>query len=113
MWCLKHGENVRKFGFDTFYSNDYNGWIALEKSKSSVWKAAFGDISSNKVVKIGGDTGVTFIAGERLKPVIISESEGIFEYYLCQNDIEISEIPLQNSSSELILEIFERSKIDI
>ena len=108
VWRLKRGDFENSFKFDVTFSNASNKWIVFKDKKYiCCWDAAFGSVMSNNVVTVDD---VTFIADLELEPEVIRESDGHFEYYLSQDGVRISEIPLQNSANELVLEISDRSK---
>ena len=110
VWRLKRGELEYELVFGAFFDKGSNLWRVYKQTDVSVWKAAFGVISSNNIVTFNG---FSFIASERLSPEVISGSDGHFDYYLSKDGIRVSEIPLQSSANELTLEITERSKIAI
>ena len=107
VWRLKRGDKSDlTFSFQPGFVETMKKYI-LEPLFD---RKNFDLIFLNNVVTVGD---VSFIADNGLSPKVIRQEDGHFQNFLSQNGILISEIPIQNSANELVLEIRERSKIYI
>ena len=107
VWRLKRGDKSDlTFSFQPGVNESSKDYYI----KRLIERPILDQMISNKVVTVGG---VSFIADDGLSPEVVEQADGHFQYFLSQKEIRITEIPIQTSANELILEVRERSKIYI
>jgi len=107
-WRLKSGDSEKLFTFRPRLFSETDEWMIYKEFDISSWMGAFQNVRFKNILTVGD---ITFIPDGELIPEVVNQVDGHYEYYLQQNGTRITEIPLQNSSQELVLEISERSKI--